>query len=392
MEESKPDSVKLAFERARKYKKSLQLDKSQEISKDPVGESAEIVSENGGLVSGDEDGESMEVPEAVRIALEKAGEYQQNKGMAGNGKTNVENENMSGELEGGEKDIPEAVRRAMEKAKEYQKNKGVMSNGRSTVESENVPEYGEGGREVVPDAVGFALEKAEEYDKVGVDKSNEEIEQLRGDVRGGDMEVPDAVRLAMGKAKEYKKNKGTIDSSSNIKENSKLTGSKGGSASNLRSGSIEQNAEKKGDRRISGIDFVGLNFADKKKGRGLPAGLVPVADPFPVDDLPEVEILVGDASKFGNAASTESKTSSQEESSELYKPKVTTWGVFPRPNNISKTFGGGRNIRPGEALETPEDRAAKEARTRQLIAAYNRKMGLNMDPKLKAECEKSFRH
>lgn len=37
-------------------------------------------------------------------------------------------------------------------------------------------------------------------------------------------------------------------------------------------------------------------------------------------------------------------------------------------------FGGGRNIRPGEALETPEDRAAKEARTRQLIAAYKRKM------------------
>ena len=51
-------------------------------------------------------------------------------------------------------------------------------------------------------------------------------------------------------------------------------------------------------------------------------------------------------------------------------------------------FGGGRNIRPGEALETPEDKASKEARTRQLIAAYKRKMGLNIDPKLKAECEK----
>lgn len=51
-------------------------------------------------------------------------------------------------------------------------------------------------------------------------------------------------------------------------------------------------------------------------------------------------------------------------------------------------FGGGRNIRPREALETPEDRAAKDARTQQLIAAYKRKMGLNMDPKLKAESEK----
>ena len=31
-----------------------------------------------------------------------------------------------------------------------------------------------------------------------------------------------------------------------------------------------------------------------------------------------------------------------------YKPKVATWGVFPRPENISKAFGGGRTIRPGE--------------------------------------------
>lgn len=51
-------------------------------------------------------------------------------------------------------------------------------------------------------------------------------------------------------------------------------------------------------------------------------------------------------------------------------------------------YGGGRTIRPGDALETPEDKAAKEAHSRQLIAAYKRKFGLNMDPKLKAECEK----
>ena len=31
-----------------------------------------------------------------------------------------------------------------------------------------------------------------------------------------------------------------------------------------------------------------------------------------------------------------------------YKPKVATWGVFPRPQDISKAFGGGRTIRPGE--------------------------------------------
>jgi hypothetical protein len=114
-------------------------------------------------------------------------------------------------------------------------------------------------------------------------------------------------------------------------------GSEGGNASNMGSRNIEQNTEKKGDLKISSIDFVGLNFSDKKTGRALPAGLVPVSNPFPDDDLPEVEILVGDASKFGEVTSSESKTPSQEEGSDLYKPKISTWGMFPRPNNISKT-------------------------------------------------------
>jgi hypothetical protein len=34
--------------------------------------------------------------------------------------------------------------------------------------------------------------------------------------------------------------------------------------------------------------------------------------------------------------------------------------VFPRPANISATFGGGRNIRPGQALETAEQRTKRE--------------------------------
>lgn len=39
-------------------------------------------------------------------------------------------------------------------------------------------------------------------------------------------------------------------------------------------------------------------------------------------------------------------------------------------------------------LETAEEKAAKEARTRQLVAAYKSKMGMNIDPKLRSECEK----
>ena len=59
-----------------------------------------------------------------------------------------------------------------------------------------------------------------------------------------------------------------------------------------------------------------------------------------------------------------------------YKPKVTTWGVFPRPNNISQAYGGGRNIRPGQELETPEQKAAREVRrcAQLLLFAYESKL------------------
>lgn len=98
---------------------------------------------------------------------------------------------------------------------------------------------------------------------------------------------------------------------------------------------------KKKELRVSSIDFVGLEFSEKKRSRGLPPGLVPTVDPFAGGDLPDVEILIGDTSQF--AEGTASSPSSpepvpiQNEKSEIYKPKVSTWGVFPRPSNISKT-------------------------------------------------------
>ncbi|KAE8669392.1 receptor protein kinase CLAVATA1-like [Hibiscus syriacus] len=79
----------------------------------------------------------------------------------------------------------------------------------------------------------------------------------------------------------------------------------------------------------------GLDFADKKKSRGLPPGLVPISDPFPEGDLPDVEIIVGDTSKFEEATTPDVKQNTEEDS--VYKPKVSTWGVFPRRGNISKT-------------------------------------------------------
>ncbi|KAF4379797.1 hypothetical protein F8388_023814 [Cannabis sativa] len=156
---------------------------------------------------------------------------------------------------------------------------------------------------------------------------------------------------------------------------------------NSSGGTVEKKGGKKGELSVSSLDFVGLNFADKKTGRGLPAGLAPISDPFPEGDIPEVEFIVGDSSKFIDDANS-SNVDAQGDLSDVYKPKVSSWGVFPRPSNISKTFGGGRVINPDEALETAEERAAKDARTKELIAAYKRQFGLNIDPKLKAECEK----
>ncbi|XP_024988963.1 uncharacterized protein LOC112523548 isoform X2 [Cynara cardunculus var. scolymus] len=216
---------------------------------------------------------------------------------------------------------------------------------------------------------------------------------------------PDPVKLALARAKAYKK---SIQSNPAPKiaqnqapgsEISEFGGNKDESLSRVamegareysEKNRVEERIDKKEESRISAIDFVGLGFADKKEGRGLPAGLIPISDPFPAGDLPDVEIIVGDTSRFGNGETSESDTT-VEEDSELYKPKVSTWGVFPRPNNISKTFGGGKTIRPGDVLETAESKAAKEARTRQMIAAYKQKIGLNIDPKLKFECEKDLK-
>lgn len=55
------------------------------------------------------------------------------------------------------------------------------------------------------------------------------------------------------------------------------------------------------------------------------------------------------------------KTTPQSHRRPAQHPKqVTTWGVFPRPQNISQAYGGGRNIRPGQELETAEQKAKRE--------------------------------
>lgn len=61
-----------------------------------------------------------------------------------------------------------------------------------------------------------------------------------------------------------------------------------------------------------------------------------------------------------------------------YKPKVSTWGVFPRPDNISRTYGGGRGIqRGGNPLNTEAMRKRDEA-IKERLAAYRASLGLDL--------------
>ncbi|CAH9127124.1 unnamed protein product [Cuscuta epithymum] len=197
--------------------------------------------------------------------------------------------------------------------------------------------------------------------------------------------MPPAVKLAFQRAKEYKKNKEEA-----LGKFARSQGSGAGVNDKVivmgtGNGLPKRKEGKKEEVTVSSTDFMGLNFSDKKGGRRVPAGLVPISDPFPEGNFPEVEILVGDASKFGEVTKPEPV---QEDRTDVYKPKVSTWGVFPRPTNISKTFGGGRTLKPGEELETAEVKAAKDARTRQLLVAYKSKMGMTVDPRLELESEK----
>ncbi|VFQ84225.1 unnamed protein product [Cuscuta campestris] len=210
----------------------------------------------------------------------------------------------------------------------------------------------------------------------------------------------DAVKLAFARAKAYKKAVGTSPVPE-ILLRPKVPGS--AEIEDRSGGSKEEDAYVRGEREVPSAVKLAFQRAKEykmnkkvagtatgpndKEGKQVPSGLVPMPNPFPDGKFPEVEILVGDSSKFGNA--TEPKPV-QDDGMDVYKPKVSTWGVFPRPNNISKSFGGGRIIKPGEALETAEEKAAKDARTRELLAAYDKKAGLSVDPKLKLEYEKAL--
>ncbi|KAG7367907.1 six-hairpin glycosidase-like protein [Nitzschia inconspicua] len=60
---------------------------------------------------------------------------------------------------------------------------------------------------------------------------------------------------------------------------------------------------------------------------------------------------------------------------DLYKPKSGSWGAFPRPRDISKTYGGGRRVGVGFSNE---DDAVANMKTQQLLKDYRRKVGIDV--------------
>ncbi|KAM3265508.1 putative protein isoform X1 [Capsicum annuum] len=233
--------------------------------------------------------------------------------------------------------------------------------------------------ETDPVKLAFAKAKAYKKETKSPDPSPKIVQNGAKD--SDDQVVPPADKIAL--------DSNTIQQRSN-KENGENDFIKKENGKSDRNALPKESGRKKEKLTISSIDFVGLGFSDNKKSRGLPAGLVPIVDPFSGGALPDVEILVGDTSKFADTETSKSNRI-QEDDMNTYKPKVSTWGVFPRPNDISKTFGGGRTIRPGEVLESAEEKAAKAARTRELLAAYKKRVGLTIDPNLKLECEKALK-
>lgn len=53
-----------------------------------------------------------------------------------------------------------------------------------------------------------------------------------------------------------------------------------------------------------------------------------------------------------------------------YKPTISTWGLFPRPDNISKTYGGGKTIDPTKPLEEEDVKAKRDEEVMARLQTY----------------------
>ena len=91
----------------------------------------------------------------------------------------------------------------------------------------------------------------------------------------------------------------------------------------------------------------------------------------------KVQILTRDQTY--NPFDDDEKTVGFETEEATYRPSVSTWGVFERPDNISKAYGGGRTIKR-EELEDETAIAERKARVAKKLAKYREDNGMTMTP------------
>ncbi|MEW5314116.1 MAG: hypothetical protein WDW38_005636 [Sanguina aurantia] len=102
-------------------------------------------------------------------------------------------------------------------------------------------------------------------------------------------------------------------------------------------------------------------------------------------DGPSISKLNTQSAAATPASPPASTQAEVETGGEAYQPKVSTWGVFPRPNDMSAAFGGGKNIKYGGELETKEQKEKRESAYRTALVAYKKTSGTEIDPVLEAE-------
>lgn len=108
------------------------------------------------------------------------------------------------------------------------------------------------------------------------------------------------------------------------------------------------------------------------------------AVPTSFNDLPDwkkEEVLqdqIAQAEAFLNPSALGEKSPSANSAGEKYKPRVSTWGVYPRPDNISRTYGGGKNIKQGGVDLNSESAKKRDQAVAEKLAAYRAARGIDI--------------
>lgn len=129
-------------------------------------------------------------------------------------------------------------------------------------------------------------------------------------------------------------------------------------------------------RGISGDDKPGEIESPEDKGNASTTRSFKALPDWKKEEMLREQMAEAEAFFNPGKAGTASPTK-EDMGEDEYKPKVSTWGVFPRPDNISRTFGGGKRIQVGGVdLNSAESKKRDEAVAKKL-EAYRAARGID---------------